>query len=134
MGDQIRGNLHTELIKYITDSQVHTTNNTIQVTNEMMEQEVKPYGIQCYNIHQESILVDVFTESDIYNNYSYASFADWEIEKTPEANPKKLEFSINKPETDLKKIDFNINVSDDEINDMNNKEAVHPNSDLTDDD
>ena len=77
--------------------------------------------------------MDLFTESDIYNNYSYASYADWEIEKTPEANPKKLEFNIDKPERDLRKIDFNINTNDYEIDDINNKEAVHPSDDLTDD-
>ena len=100
-----------------------------------MKQEVKPNGIQHYNIHQKkTIILDLFTESDIYNNYSYASFADWEIEKTPEANPKKLEFNIDKPETGLKKIDFNFNVSGDEIDDMNNEEAVHPSGYLSDDD
>ena len=101
--------------------------------NHLIKPEVTPDGIQCYNIHHESILSDLFTKSDIYDNDSYASYADWEIEKTPEANPKKLKFNINKPETDLKKIDFNINVNDDEINDMNNEEAVHPSGDLTDD-
>ena len=45
MDDQIHSNLYTDLIKYITDSQVHTTNNTTQVMNELMKQEVKPDGI-----------------------------------------------------------------------------------------
>ena len=98
-----------------------------------MKQEVKSDGTQCYNIHHELILSDLFTKSDIYDNDSYASYADWKIEKTPEANTKKLEFNINKPETDLKKIDFNINVNDDEINDINDKELVHPSGDLIDD-
>ena len=75
-----------------------------------MKQGVKPEGIQYYNTHQESILLNIVTESDIYDNYSYTSFVDWEIKRTPVANPKKLEFNINKPETDLKKIGFNINV------------------------
>ena len=72
MGDWMCSNIHTDLIKYITDSQAHTTNDAIQVTNKLTKQEVKPDGIQCYNIHQESILSDLFTESDIFNNYSYA--------------------------------------------------------------
>ena len=59
---------------------------------------------------------------------------DWEIEKTPKADPKKLKFNINKPETGLKKIDFNINVSDNKIDYINDKEVVHPSDDLTDDD
>ena len=78
--------------------------------------------------------MDLVTESDIYDNYSYTSCVDWEIEKTTEAHPKKLKFNIDKPETDLKKIDFNINSCDDKIDDINNKETVHPDNDLTDDD
>ena len=78
-------------------------------------------------------MLDLVTESHIYNNYSYASFVDWEIEKTPETHPKKLEFNIDKPETDLKKIDVNINVNDNEINDINIKEAIYPSGDLKDD-
>ena len=80
------------------------------------------------------ILLDLVTESDIYNNYSYTPCVDWKIEKTPEAHPEKLEFNINKPGIDLKKIDFNINVKDDRIDDMNNEETVHPSDDLTDND
>ena len=45
-----------------------------------------------------------------------------------------LEFNIYKPETGLKKIDSNINVIDNEIDDMNDEEVVHPSDDLTDDD
>ena len=80
-----------------------------------------------------SILSDLYIESDIYDSYSYASYADWEVEKTPESNLKKLEFNIDKLETDLKKIDFNININGDEIDYMNDKKVVHPNGDLTDD-
>ena len=74
------------------------------------------------------------TGSDIYNDYSFVSCVNWEIEKTPEIHPKKLEFIIEKPETGLKKIYFNTNVNDNEINDMNDKEVVHSSNDLTDDD
>ena len=65
--------LHTDLAKYITDQQEHTTNNTRRVTNELMIQGVKTEDIEYYNTHQESILSDQVTESDIYNNYSNAS-------------------------------------------------------------
>ena len=102
MIDWIHSNLHTNLIKYITDPQIHTTNNARRTTNELMNQGVNTEGVQCYSTHQESILSDLVTGSDIYDNYSYASFVDWEIEKTPEAHPKKLEFNINKSETGLK--------------------------------
>ena len=72
--DWIHSNLHIDLIKYITDSRVHTTNNTRRATNKLMKQGVKPDGIQYYNTNQESILLDLVTESDIYHSYSYASF------------------------------------------------------------
>ena len=99
-----------------------------------MNQGVETDGIEYYNTHQESILLDLVIESDIYNNYSYASCVDWEIGKIPETHPKTLEFNINKSETDLKKIDLNINVNDNKIDDINGKEAVHPSDDLTDGD
>ena len=133
MNEWICSNLYTNLIKYIIDSQVHTTNNARRATNELMNQGVKTDGIQYYNTHQESILLDLVTESDIYDNYSYTICVDLEIENTPEAHPNKLEFNIEKPEIGLKKIDFNINVNNDEIDDMNDKETVHPSDDLTDD-
>ena len=66
------------------------------------------------------IISNIVTESYFYNNYSYASCVNWEIEKTSETHQKKLEFNIDKPETDLKKIDFNIISNNDEINDTNN--------------
>ena len=134
MNDWISNNLHTNLIKYIIDSQMHTTNNTGRAINELMNQGVKIGSIQCYNTYQESILLDLVIESDIYNDYSYVSCVDWKIEKTSEAHLKKLEFNIDKSKTNLKKIDFNINVNNNEINDMNDEEAVHPSDDLTDDD
>ena len=99
-----------------------------------MKQEMKSVGTPYYYIHHKSIISDVFTRSDICDNYSYTSYADWEIEKTPEANLMKWEFNIDKPETDLKKIGFNINVNEDKTNDMNDEEAVHPSNDLTNDD
>ena len=133
MIEWININLHTDLIKYITDLQEHTTNDAQKVKNELINQGVKTAGVQYYNTHQESILSNIVTESDIYNNYSYTSCVNWEIEKTPETHPKKLEFNIDKPETGLKKIDFNIITNNNEIDDMNNNEIVHPSDDLTDD-
>ena len=90
-------------------------------------------GVQYYRSHQELIPSNIVTESDIYDSYSYASCANWEIEKTPETHPKKLEFNIDKPKTGLKKIDFNIIVDNDEIGDMNDDKIVHPSDDLADD-
>ena len=131
--DWIHRNLHIDLINYMTDSQVCISNNIIQVMHDLMKQEVTLVGIQCYNIHHALILSGLFTNSDIYDNGSYASYTDWKIEKIPETNPKKLEFNIDKHETDPKKIDFNVNVNNDEIDDMNHKAAVDPNGGLADD-
>ena len=77
MNEWIRSNLHINLIKYITDSQVHTTNNARRATNELMNQRVKTSSIQYYTTYQESILLDLVTQNDIYNYYSYASCVDW---------------------------------------------------------
>ena len=124
MNEWIGSNIHIDLVKYITYSQMHTTNNARRTTNELMNQGVKIDSIQCYNTHQESIILDLVTESDVYDNYSYASCVDWEIEKTPKAHPKKLKFNIDKPETDLKKIDFSIIINNDEINDRNHQQTI----------
>ena len=37
----------------MTDSQVYTSNDIIQVMNELMKQAIKSDVIQCYNIHHE---------------------------------------------------------------------------------
>ena len=121
MFNWIYSNLHIDLIKYMTDSQVYTSKNLLQVMNELMKQEVKSDSIQYYNIHQDSILLNTVTEKYIYNNYSFTSYVNWEIEKTPETHWKKLEFNIDKPEIGLKKVDLNVNLNDDEIDDMNDK-------------
>ena len=66
-----------------------------------MNQGVKINGIQYCNTDQELFILNLITESDIYNDYRYTPCVDWEIEKKPEAHPKKLEFNINKFEIDL---------------------------------
>ena len=88
---------------------------------------------QCHNIQQESILLNIVIENDIYNNCSYTSYINWEIEKTPETNLKKFEFNINKPGTSLKKIEFNIVNNFNKIDDKNNDIRDHSSNDLTDD-
>ena len=94
---------------------------------------MKTNGVQYYKKYQELILSHIVTESDIYANYSYISCVNWEIGKTPETHPKKLEFNIDKFETGLKKIDFNVNVIDNEINDMNYKKIALPSNELSKD-
>ena len=80
-------------------------------------------GVKFYNTHQELILSNIVKESDIYNNYNYTSYVNWEIEKTPETHPKNLEFNIDKYGSGLKKIDFYINVNDNEIDDVNDNKV-----------
>ena len=51
---------------------MYTTNDTRRAKNELIKQGVKIDGIQYYNTYQESIILDIVTERDIYVNYSYA--------------------------------------------------------------
>ena len=126
-------NLRTNQADYATKSQTHATTKARIVNDKPSKQGVKSADDQCYNTHQELILSNTVTESGIYDNYSYTSRINYEIEKTPETHSKKLEFNIDKPETILKEIDFNIITNNDEIDDMNNNEMVHPKDDIADD-
>ena len=126
-------NLRTNQANYDTNSQVHATTKARIVNDKPSNQGVMTADDQCHNTHQESVLLNTVTESDIYDNYSYTSFINWEIEKTPETYSKKIDFNIDKLETGLKKINFNIITNNDEINDMNDNEMVHPSDDLADD-
>ena len=129
----IHGNLCTDQIKDTTGSQVHTTINARIATNELMNQGVDTRDVLCYSSHQELILSNIVTESDIYDNYRYISCVNWEIKKTHETHPKMLEFNIDIPETGLKKINFNIITNNDEIDDMSDNKIVYPSDNLTND-
>ena len=111
-------NPHTNLTKYITDHQEHTNNDTGKEKYKLINQGVKTTNDQYYITHQKSIISNIVTENDIYDNYSYTSCVDWESKKTPETPSKKLEFNIAKPKTGLKKIDFNFITNNDEFDDM----------------
>ena len=112
--------------KYTTDHPDHRNIDTDKDEYKLINQGVKTTNDRYYNTHQKSILSNTVTESDIYDNYSYTSCVNWNIEKNSETPPKKLEFNIDKPETGLKKIDFNIITNNNEINDMNdNKMNYH---------
>ena len=86
---------------------------------------------QYFITHQKLIISNTVTESDIYDNYSYTSYVNWEIEKAPETTSKTLECVINKPETGLKMIDFNIITNNDEIHDMNDHKIIYPSDNQT---
>ena len=68
------------------------------------------------------ILSNTVMENAIYDNCSYISCVNWEIEKTSET-----------PKTGLKKTDFNIINNNHEINDMNDNTSKHSNNNLLDD-
>ena len=107
--------------------------NFILTIYKLINQGVKTFNNQYYNTHQKLILSNTVTESDIYDNYSYTSCVNWEIEKTSETPLKKLEFYIDNPKTGLKKTDFNVIINKDETNDLNNDIRNHYHNDLTDD-
>ena len=102
MKEWICRNLLTTQANYTTNSLVHTTTYARIVNDKPSNQGVKTVDDQCHNTHQESILSNTVTESDIYDNYSYTSGINWEIEKTLETHSKTIEFDINKPGTGLK--------------------------------
>ena len=98
--------------------------NFILTIYKLINQGVKTFNNQYYYTHWKSILSNIVIESDVYDNYSYTSCVNWEIEKTPETPWKKLEFYMNNPETGLKKTDFNIITKNYEINDMNDNNRM----------
>ena len=110
--DWVHSNLPIDLTNCTVDSQVSIPEDVIQVVNDMIKQEVTSDGIQFRNMHHhKSILLNLFANNDLYDDNSYASNADWKIGK--------------KPETGLK-IEFDIDINDDEINDLNDTDAVSP--------
>ena len=80
----LRNNLYTDQVNYDNKSQEHTTADVRTTSKKSTNQGVNTADNQCHNIHQESILSNTVIESDIYDNYSYTSCVNWEIEKTPE--------------------------------------------------
>ena len=58
--------------------------NFILTIYKLINQGVQTFSDQYYNTHQKSIQSNTVTESDIYDNYSYTSCVNWEIEKTSE--------------------------------------------------
>ena len=56
------------LTNYNTDHQEHTTNDTRIEKKKLINQGVKTTDAYYYNTDQESILSNIVTESNIYNN------------------------------------------------------------------
>ena len=68
MKEWIHDNLCIDQINYTNNSQVYTTTDARITTNELIDKGVYTRDVQCYSSHQESILSNVVTESDIHNN------------------------------------------------------------------
>ena len=113
MTEWFDSNPYINLTKHITDCQEHRNDDIDKERYTLINQGVTTTNNQYYITHQKSILSNTVTENDIYDNYSYTSSVNWEIEKTPETPSKKLESNIDKPETGPKKIDFDVITNND---------------------
>ena len=88
--------------------------DVVEVVNEMGKQKVMPDQIQFHNIHHESTLSDLY--ADVVgqdDDNSCASNNDWKDRKNPEV--------------DLKNLVADIGNDNDEVDDLDNKEACHLN-------
>ena len=74
-------NLRADQANYATNSQVHATTNVRIVNDKQSNQGGKTADDQCQNTHQESILSNTVTESDMYKNYSYTSCINWGLRR-----------------------------------------------------
>ena len=74
--------------------------DVIEVVNNLGIQGGMPNGIQFCNIHQESIVADLFADEDLHNDNSCAFDNDWGLNKNPEEELKKITFDdhVNKNE------------------------------------
>ena len=63
--------LHTDLIKYVAVQQEHTTNDRRKTKNGLINQGMKTTNVRYYPTDQESILSNIVTENNIYDNYNH---------------------------------------------------------------
>ena len=89
----------------------------VEVVNEMGKQEGMTDRIQFHNIHHKSTLSDLFVDEvgqDDVN--SCASDNDWKDRKNPQV--------------DLKNFVADVGIDDDEVNDLDDEDALHLNDRL----
>ena len=91
--------------------------NVINVVNKMGEEEGMPNGIHFRNIHKESTLDDLYRDVESQDDSSCASGESWDMPK-------------NSGEIDHKNIIYDDAVDDDEIDDLDDKDALHLNDGL----
>ena len=92
------------------------SDNVVDVVNKMGEEEEIPNGIHFRFIHKGSTLDDLYGDVESQDDSSCASDESWDMPKNDEI--------------DLKNIVFDNAVNDDEIDDLDNKYALHPNDGL----
>ena len=90
--------------------------DVIQAVNKIGRQEGMPDKIQFRNIHKESTLLDLYADNDSQDNNSCTSNNNWKMEE--------------KAKEDLKKLEFDIDGDNNEIEDLNSKDALHLNDGL----
>ena len=85
-----------------------------EVVNEMGKQEGMSDGIHFHNIYHESTLLDLYADTVSQDNdNSCVSDNNWKDRKNPEV--------------DLKNLVANVGIDDDEVNDLDDKDALHLN-------
>ena len=85
----------------------------VEVVNEMGKQEGIPDKIQFHNIHHESTLSDLYADEVGQDDNSCPSDNNWKNRKNPEV--------------DLKNLIAGVGIDNDEVDDLDDKEALHLN-------
>ena len=85
----------------------------VEVVNEMGKQQGMPDGIQFHNIHHKSTLSDLYADEVGQDDNSYASDNDQKDRKYPQA--------------DLKNLVANVGINNDEVNDLEDGDALQLN-------
>ena len=114
--DWVRSILHLDLTNCTVDSYMSIPKDVIKVVNDMGKQEITSDRIQLRNRHHKLILLDLFVDNDRNDDDSCASDTDQKIGKNLE--------------TYLMKIELDMDIDNNEINDLNDKDAVHLNDGL----
>ena len=95
------------------------TEDVVKVVNNIGKQEGMPAGIQFHNIYHRLTLSDLYADKVGHkDDNSCVSDDNWKDRKNPEI--------------DLKNLVANVGISSDEVDDLDNKEAIHLNDGFCD--
>ena len=92
--------------------------DVIEVVNKTGKDEEMPDGIRFCNIHEESTPYDLHGDVESKDDNSYTSDESWDLPK-------------DGVEIEYKNIVYNDDVNDDEIDDLDDEDALHLNDTLT---